>query len=94
MRKYYYLVLLIVIGFSCVGDVKKRNLTADTFIFIDRDEINREVMLKASTYIESVQYIPLETNQDNLISNSLKINTRFEGNLGEKNFSEMTQTSI
>ncbi len=73
MRKYYCLVLLIVISFSCVRDVKKRNLTADTFIFIDRDEINREVMEKASTYIESVQYIPLETNNENIIGNVTKM---------------------
>ncbi|WP_313381512.1 6-bladed beta-propeller [Proteiniphilum saccharofermentans] len=73
MRKYYCLVLLIVISFSCVGDVKKRNLTADTFISIDRDEINVEVMEKASTYVETVQYIPLETNNQNIIGNVTKI---------------------
>ena len=73
MRKYYFLVLFIVVGLSCGGDIKKHNLTADTFIFINRDEINIEVMEKASSYIESVQYIPLETNNKNIIGNVSKI---------------------
>ncbi len=54
------------------GDVR-REVTADTFIFIDREEINIEVMEKASTYIEAVQYIPLETNNQNIIGNVTKI---------------------
>ena len=73
MKKYFYLSLLIVTSFSCDKDIKKRNLTADTVISIDRDKINKEVMNKASTYIETIQYIPLETNSDNIIGNITKI---------------------
>lgn len=73
MKKYYYFVLLIIISTSCISDVTKRELTADTSIYIDRDKIKTEVMKKASIYVEDVQYIPLETNNENLIGDVTKV---------------------
>ncbi len=73
MKKFFYLILLILICLSCKRGFEKLDYNADTFISIDRDKINRKIMNQASTLIETIQYIPLETNNDNLVGSITKL---------------------
>jgi hypothetical protein len=51
----------------------ERSINADTVIPINHENINKEDIEHASKYVEEIQYVPLETNETNIIGDVTKV---------------------
>ena len=70
--KFFLLFLMIIINLSC-NQREKRVLYADQIVTINHEDINKSTIETASNYVEDIEYIPLETNDFNLIGEISKL---------------------